>query len=75
MDNQHRYIAGYRELSPEEVNLINDIKAMENQLGVLVKKVNHLPQTDQRWTSISRTHLQQGFMALIRSIAQPESEL
>lgn len=28
---------------------------------------------DKRWSSIARTQLQQGFMALIRSIAKPET--
>lgn len=29
------------------------------------------PQLDQRWISIGATHLQEGFMAVIRGIAQP----
>lgn len=32
-----------------------------------------LPQIDQRWVSIGATELQQGFMAVIRGIAQPSS--
>jgi hypothetical protein len=27
---------------------------------------------DQRWVAIAKTHLQQGFMAATRAIAQPE---
>ena len=29
------------------------------------------PALDQRWVSVGATDLQQGFMALVRSIAQP----
>lgn len=32
MDNQHRKIAGYRELSAAEIQLINDIKQLGAQL-------------------------------------------
>ncbi len=39
MDNQHRKIAGYRELSQAEIDLMNDIKAMGPQLQALCVKV------------------------------------
>lgn len=32
-----------------------------------------LPSLDQRWISLGATQLQQGFMAVIRGIAQPSS--
>lgn len=32
-----------------------------------------MPSIDQRWVSIGATELQQGFMAVIRGIAQPTS--
>jgi len=32
-----------------------------------------LPSLDQRWISVGATQLQQGFMAVIRGIAQPTS--
>jgi hypothetical protein len=39
MDNQHRIIKGYRELSAEEIALMNEVKAQGEVLGELVKKV------------------------------------
>ena len=36
MDNQHRRIKGYRELSEDEIALMNDIKGLGETLGQLV---------------------------------------
>jgi hypothetical protein len=71
MENQHRQIKGYRELSQEEINLMNEIKVMGVGLGVLVEKLRATPGIDQRWISIGATDLQTGLMALTRGVAQP----
>lgn len=71
MDNQHRHIKGYRELSAEEVAQMNDIKATAAQVGELVDRVLALPTIDRRWAAEGRTDLQKGFMSLVRAIAQP----
>ena len=73
MDNQHKLIKGYRDLSQEEVDLMNAIKEAGNGLGVLVDELMSNDKFDKRWISIGKTHLQQGIMAIIRGIAQPES--
>lgn len=39
MDNQHRQIKGYRELSAEEIALMNEIKAKGAELGALVTQL------------------------------------
>ena len=82
MDNQHRQIKGYRELDQSEIDLMNEIKFHGEQLAGLISQlrpraavagvpINGSP--DQRWVSIGETHLQQGIMALVRAVAQPES--
>lgn len=71
MENQHRKISGYRELSQEEINLMNEIKAKGVELGELVEKLRGTDGLDQRWVSIGTTDLQTGLMALTRSVAQP----
>lgn len=38
MDNQHRLIKGYRDLSQEEIDLINLIKALGNDLNALIDR-------------------------------------
>lgn len=71
MDNQHKKITGYRDLSQGEIDLMNEIKAQGVQLEALVQKLINDGSSDARWVSIGKTHLQQGFMALVRSVAKP----
>jgi len=71
MENQHREIKGYRELNAEEIALMNEIKAYGVELGALVEKLRVRGGVDPRWVSIGETHLQQGLMALTRSVAKP----
>lgn len=72
MDNQHRKIVGYRELSQEEINLINEIKEKGKELNELINKLRYREDVDLRWVSIGSTDLQTGLMALTRSIAKPD---
>ena len=71
MDNQHKQIKGYRDLSQEEINLMNEAKSLAVQVGDLVAKIQATPLTDKRGASIGQTDLQKGFMSLIRAVAQP----
>ena len=73
MENQHKKITGYRDLSQEEINTMNAIKAMGEGLGEMVADMESNPEMDQRWVAIGKTHLQQGVMALVRAVAQPNS--
>lgn len=79
---QQPKITGYRQLSAEEAALMNEGKALAEQCGAFIDKLrSHVPDCtkgippgstlDQRWISIGATQLQQGFMAVIRGIAQP----
>ncbi|WAC71116.1 hypothetical protein OU995_16085 [Roseateles sp. SL47] len=71
MDNQHKQITGYRDLSQAEIDGMNRIKAHAQQIGALFDELKDVPGIDQRWLSVGRTHCQQGFMAATRAIAQP----
>lgn len=79
MENQHRIIKGYRELSQEEINMMNEIKAKGEELNELIIKLETASnvglngKVDLRWLAIGKTDLQKGIMALVRSIAKPES--
>lgn len=64
-------VSGYRRLSEDEINLINECKALGNQIGEMVAKVQNIPGVDQRCAALARTELQTGMMWLVRSIAQP----
>ncbi len=73
MDNQHRLIKGYRELTESEIALMNEIKEKGAELGVIVAKLRGAGmELDQRWISIGATHLQEGLMALTRGVTKPE---
>lgn len=73
MENQHRKITGYRELSEEEIDLMNKVKQAGNELGKIVELLRQYSEIDQRWVSIGATDLQTGLMALTRAIAKPSS--
>lgn len=68
-------VAGYRQLSAEEVALINKIKAAAALVGDLVDEIagQSLSVRDGRAVAIAKTELQTGFMWLVRSVAKPES--
>ncbi len=72
MENQHRKISGYRDLSEAEIALMNEVKGMGAQLALLVEKVQKTPDIDPRCAAIAKTELQTGLMWLTRAIARPE---
>lgn len=71
MENQHRKISGYRELSQQEIDAMNSIKELASAVGILVEELEDNSSLDQRWVAIAKTDLQKGFMAAVRSVAQP----
>ena len=76
MENQHRLIKNYRELSQIEIDLMNESKELEQTVLSFinrVKKVNadQVVEIDMRWLCIGQTNIEQGFMAVSRSIAKP----
>ncbi len=73
MDNQHKQIKGYRDLSQDEINLMNEIKAFEAKWNGLVDRLRNLGSAaDQRQVSIAATEGEAAFMRAVRAIAQPE---
>nr|WP_202403870.1 MULTISPECIES: hypothetical protein [Klebsiella] len=76
--DQHTKIKGYRDLSAEEIALMNEGKDLAQKVGAFIEKLEaaEFAQTsdqtpDKRWLAIGKTDLQKGFMAVIRSIAKP----
>lgn len=78
--DQHEKITGYRDLTEEEITLMNEAKKLaeevrefiDDQLMVYHSQTgNHA--IDTNWLEIARTDLQKGFMSLVRSIARPET--
>lgn len=73
MKDQHEKIKDYRDLSQEEIKLINEAKELADQCGAFIAKLEAQAGTDKRCLAIGRTNLQQGFMWVICSVAQPAS--
>ena len=71
MVDQHKHIKGYRDLSQAEIDAMNRVKVAAESIRVLIEDLQQMPDLDKRWLAIGTTNLQQGFMALTRSIAQP----
>ncbi len=72
MDNQHTLIKGYRDLSRDEIDLMNEGKELAEKCRIYTDKLKAKQGTiDQRWLATGITDLQKGFMSVIRSIAQP----
>ena len=82
MENQHRKIAGYRELSQEEIDLMNlikhegvELRGLHDRIGAHITAKGEVQDAEQRrWLTIGRTHYQQALMALTRAIAAPNFE-
>ena len=66
-------ITGYRQLSPAEAALMNQIKAKGVELEALIQQLRATPDIDPRWIAIGTTDLQRGLMALTRAVARPTS--
>jgi hypothetical protein len=84
MENQHEQIKGYRQFTPEEINLINLVKQKGAELEELCVMLAAQAQENldvnspeyqdaPRWVAVGKTHIQQGLMAWTRSVARPEA--
>jgi hypothetical protein len=65
-------IKGYRQLDENEVYAVNCVKDLGERIYSQILGLNALVDLDPRWVAIAETHLQQGLMALTRSITKPQ---
>lgn len=65
-------IKGYRELTQQELDLVNLIKDAEIEVGKVWQVVAERASVDHRWLAIAKTHFQEGFTALVRSVTKPK---
>lgn len=75
VDNQHKKITGFRDLTEDEIELINVIKGHEAGLASLLHQVmgSIAKGEGMRQAAIARTEFEGAFMRLVRAVAQPES--
>ena len=65
-------VQGYRAQPESNVQLVNENKVVEEKILRTIDSLMDNPDIDKRWLSIARTNIEQGFMALNRSIFKPE---
>lgn len=70
MENQHRLIAGNRELTEKEIDRINKIKALSQACGEIIDEMFE-EGDDTRSASIAKKELQSGFMWAVRAVEKP----
>ena len=84
MENQHKKIKGYRDLSQGEIDLMNEAKALGNDLKAVIDKIDALHDRGgqlspvkvvekDRALCLAQDSLQTGMMWLIRSVALPDT--
>lgn len=71
MENQHKKITGYRDLTEAEIALMNEAKQLEAKFNGLIDRLKSADGIDQRQVAIAQTEGESAFMRAVRSIAQP----
>ena len=64
-------VEGYKPQSEEKVQRVNANKRHEEEILRVLDSMKGLASVDQRWLAIGRTHIEEAFMAINRSIFQP----
>lgn len=73
MTNQHDGlpVSGYRPQSDAAVATVNTMKQAEERVLRLLDALALAQDVDKRFLAIGRTHIEQGFMAVNRSVFRP----
>lgn len=64
-------VPGYRPQSAEAVAIVTEAKRAEERVLRMLDEIGARSDIDRRWLAIGRTSIEQGFMAVNRSIFQP----
>lgn len=79
MDNQHRRIRGYRDLTENELAMMNLLKTDEEWWGPMLARIEDECRRNDpealRWVELARTHLETGYMFALKAIARPTTGL
>lgn len=80
MDNQHRLIPGYRDLSQGEIEQMKTIKAMAGPIGNMLQALAAAAKADGdraalRYVSVARNHFEDGFIYAVKAVARPTDDL
>lgn len=64
-------VSGYKDQSVASIDKVNVNKQIEEEVLRILDSLKTDEEVDQRWLAIGRTHIEQGFMAVNRSIFKP----
>jgi len=65
-------VSGYTTQSQTNVDLVNNMKRLEEINLQALDELGKLEHVDKRWLAIGRTSLEQAYMAINRSIFKPQ---
>lgn len=65
-------IKGYRQLTDDEIGLINSIKTHGDALAGQIESLLDTPGVSTRWVADGEHYLKLGLMCLCRAVARPE---
>jgi hypothetical protein len=71
VDNQHRRIAGYRDLDNATIGLVNTVKMCEAGVADLWREIAGQDEIHSEDLKQARRLIRTGFMLMVRSITQP----
>lgn len=77
VDNQHKKIKGYRDLTNDEIAKMNLLKQFEVDLKVLLDGLleSGAPRDASRWLAVAKTNLETGFMYAVKAVARPTGQM
>lgn len=75
MDNQHKKISGYRDLTPDDITVMNEIKGLEALFNGMIDRLKTVSGIDQRQVALAATHGEDAFMHAVRAIARPDRKV
>ena len=64
-------VHGYKPQPDAAIKVVNYNKQVEELLLRTLDGMKNNPTIDQRWLAIGRTHIEEGFMAINRSVFKP----
>jgi hypothetical protein len=70
-DHQGLPVQGYQPQSTAKVDLVNENKALEEQILRQLDRLANDAEIDMRWLAVGRTNLEIAFMAINRAVFKP----
>lgn len=71
-ENKPLPVKGYTGQPDWKVDMVNANKVLEERVLRVFDELAKLEPIDKRWLAIGRTHIEEGFMAVNRSIFKPQ---